>query len=437
LIDEFQDTDSVQYKIVRTISKKKNGESIPVTVVGDEDQCIYTWRGAESENLNAFIRDFPNAKIYKLEQNFRSSANIESLANKLVSNNTNTLDKNLFSELPDGKIRYIQNYDEREEARMTAMQINAEHRKGKPWGSFAILMRMNATSRDFERQFREFGIPHIIWGGFKFFERAEIKSTINYLRVLVNPRDDGAVVDILNFPRRGVGDGSVEKLRNYATENGVSMLEAVECASNGNPKLSSKAFAGVKEFMSVYNNLKSIQKSFSLFDLGASLISTIGLDNHFKQSGKDEDEDRLENVYQLEQDIKSWANDNPMGTLNDYLQTVALVQDADNGDGDSVVISTVHSAKGLEFENVFIIGMEDGVFPLHRAKSSANDMEEERRLFYVAITRAIRNLYVSGCGSRFFQGQRNWATPSEFLIECELCKPSSNSGYGEDFCDDF
>jgi len=398
LVDEFQDTNEIQYKIVRILAEKHKN----IMVVGDEDQCIYTWRGATIENLNAFRRDFPDAKIYKLEENFRSSKNIVNIANKLVAENYNRIDKVLFSHLPDGKIEIKQCYDEREEARHIAMTIaTAHHRDRASYRDFAVLMRLNATSRSLEEQFRAFNIPHIIWGGFKFYERAEIKSVINYLRVLINPFDQVAVADALNFPKRGIGDVSVKKILAGDIEG-----------------LSAKAKQGYDNYLYVLNNLREIHDNFGLHDLAASLISTIGIDQTYK-TGKEEDLNRLENLYQLEQAIKSFAESNPTATLSGYLQSVSLVQDTDSGNkDDSVIISTVHSAKGLEFKNVFVIGLEDGLFPLHRAKQSSSEMEEERRLLYVALTRARRGLYLSYCMSRFYQGDRRYSRPSQFLEEC-------------------
>ena len=409
LVDEFQDTNDTQYQIVKILAQKHKN----IMVVGDEDQCIYTWRGACAENLNSFLSDFPSARIYKLEQNFRSCKNIVSLANKLVSNNLARLDKVLFSDIPNGKISLNKYFDERHEARTIAMMIaSAHHNQGIPYSEFAILMRLNATSRSFEEQFRALGIPHIIWGGFKFYERAEIKSAINYLRILVNPRDETALVDALNWPKRGIGDGTVQKLKDHAPR----LLDAVLDP----PKLTVKATQGLKDFADVYNQLKNMHENFSLHDLAMSIIPTIGLDAMYA-TGKEEDLSRLENLYQLEMAIKSYAMENPTAKLGDYLQTVSLVQDTDGDHGnDKVVISTVHSAKGLEFENVFIIGLEDGIFPLHRAKFNDNEMEEERRLLYVAITRARKNLYLSHCESRYFQGSRTFARPSIFLSDCQL-----------------
>jgi len=425
LVDEFQDTNAVQYKIVQMLAREHHN----LMVVGDEDQCIYSWRGANAANLTSFLQDFPGALVYKLEENFRSSKNIVSLANDLVCNNSQRLDKVLFSKLPDGKIRINQYFDERHEARTIAMQIASEHHnRGTQYSDFAILMRLNATSRNFEEQFRAFNIPHIIWGGFKFFERVEVKSALNYLRVLVNPRDEAATADILNFPRRGLGDSTVEKLRTMATENGQTLLETVRQIPNIRPApLPKKALEGIRNFIGVFDALSEMHRNFNLHDLAGSLIATVGLDEMYS-TGKEEDQSRLDNLHELVEAIREYTKQNPGTTLTQYLQTVALVQDTDeNGNSDQVVISTVHSAKGLEFENVFIIGLEDGIFPLQRAKQSFNDLEEERRLLYVAITRARKNLYLSHCASRYHQGSRLYQRPSQFLCDCGLAKRSEIS----------
>ena len=415
LVDEFQDTNVIQYKIAaRLAAVTKN-----LMVVGDEDQCIYTWRGASIDNLASFRRDFPGAKVYKLEENFRSSKNIVALANKLVANNLNRLDKVLFSNLDDGVIEVKTCFDEREEARTIAEKIAGEVQRGRAgYNDFAVLMRLNALSRVLEEQFLANNIPHIIWGGFKFYERAEIKSVVNYLRVLVNPRDEAALTDIINFPKRGVGEASIVKLR---AADETALYDKLAGIDRYRDILPAKAVAGIKNFWFVLNNLRETYEGFGLEALGGELVSTIGLDALFKASKKEEDLNRLENVYQLEHAVKTFAADNDDATLAMFLQSVSLVADADGANpDDSVIISTVHSAKGLEFKTVFVVGLEEGLFPLSRAKNSAAEMEEERRLLYVAITRAKRRLFLSHCSSRFFQGKSNDFLPSEFFEEMDL-----------------
>jgi DNA helicase-2/ATP-dependent DNA helicase PcrA len=412
LVDEFQDTDGIQYQIVKILAKKHRN----IMIVGDEDQCVYTWRGAEVENLNSFLKDFPEAKIYKLEENFRSCNNIVELANRLVSHNTNRIDKVLFSRLGSGKIRPLQYRNEREEALMIAMQISNEHiSKGTPYSKYAILMRLNATTWCFEEQFRAFKIPYVIWGGFKFYERAEIKSTINYLRALANERDNLAFAEILNFPKRGIGDSSIEKLRTHANEIGITLYNAIL----NPPKLPTKALNGIREFVKIYKDLRALYVNNSFSKFASSFIETIDLKSAFDEDD-DEDLSRLENILRLKKEIMEYAKTTD-ANLDEYLQSVSLIQDADNDNTtDKVIISTVHSAKGLEFDNVFVIALEDGIFPINRAYESKSEMEEERRLLYVAITRAKQSLYLSHCNSRFYHGSYKTMSPSMFLYECDM-----------------
>jgi DNA helicase-2/ATP-dependent DNA helicase PcrA len=420
LVDEFQDTNLIQYKIAKTLAVKHGN----IMCVGDEDQCIYTWRGASIENLNLLKRDFPNLTIYKLEQNFRSAQNIVDLANRVVSKNNNRLKKVLFSELSNGIIETKEYYSERDEASAVVLSIlNAIKTGGYKYNDFAILMRMNALSRAFEEQLLSYNIPHIIWGGFKFYDRAEIKIVLGYLRALVNPRDSVALFDVINFPRRGVGDSSMDEIRRlialYPDKTPYDIVRDIGCY---NGDFSKKALSGIKQFTAIIENLREINDSFGLFELAASLVGTIGLDEVYKSKSAD-DPDRLENVYQLEHAIKQFAGENPGATLAQYLQNVSLLSDADTKEqGDAVVISTIHSAKGLEFNHVFIVGLEDGLFPINRAKNSEAEMEEERRLLYVAITRARRFLSLSYCRSRFMHGERRDNVPSLFLRQVDLAR---------------
>ena len=419
LVDEFQDTNLIQYKIARYLA----GEHKNIMVVGDEDQCIYTWRGASIKNIKLFEQDFENVETYKLEENFRSSKNIVELANHLVGHNSNRIKKTLFSSIPDGKISIGQCYNEKEEAQRVAEFIVSQVKGNKhqqtdetnknKYSDFAILMRINALSRNFEEQFLAYNIPHIIWGGFKFYERAEIKSVINYLRLLVNNRDDVALFDIINWPRRGIGDASIEKIKSLGNP-----YEIVVDIDKHAEQFTKKTLGGIKSFVHTLKSLREINDSFGLFELGGSLISTIGLDSMFDKK-KEEDLNRLENIYQLEKAIKDFACDNEGATLTQWLQSVSLVSGDDNASGDdAVIISTVHSAKGLEFKTVFIVGIEDGIFPLARSKNSEDEMEEERRLLYVAITRARERLYLSHCSARFLHGERKMCLPSVFLKQC-------------------
>ena len=419
-VDEFQDTNDVQYKIVELIAREHKN----IMVVGDEDQCIYTWRGASTQIINHFRRDFPDYKIYKLEQNFRSSRNIVTLANRLVANNKNRLEKVLFSDIDDGVIVCQNCYNEREEAQRVVEKIVTEVRAGRAqYSDFAVLMRINALTRHFEEQLLAYNVPHVVWGGFKFYERAEIKTVVNYLRILVNPRDDVALFDIINFPRRGVGASTIEKIKEIATNEKLSCFEVIQNAEKYN--LPKKAVAGIQDFVRVIQKLRDMNDNFGLFSLGGCIIATIGLEDTFDKRKEDE-MNRLENIYQLERAIKDFACENPDTDLSAWLQNVSLISDQEITSGgvqrddsaNAVVISTVHGAKGLEFKTVFVVGMEDGLFPLARSKNSDAEMEEERRLLYVAITRARERLFVSYCSSRFLHGEVKNLLPSLFLKQC-------------------
>jgi len=415
LVDEFQDTNAVQYMIAERVARAHGN----IMVVGDEDQCIYSWRGASVKNISLFRRDFnreQGVSIYKLEENFRSSKNIVELAGKLVANNSNRIEKVLFSNRKDGVINLKQSLSERDEARDIAEMIAYSVQTGDAkYSDFAVLMRINALSRDFETQFLNYNIPHVVWGGFKFHERAEIKSLKNYLRVICNPLDSVALLDIINWPRRGVGEASIEKISELS--GGADLYNTIMNIDSHAAAFPKKTLAGIKNFSNAVNTLSEIYNSFGLFELGSSLISTLGLDTYYDKKKEDE-LSRLENLYQLEKEIKDFAADNSGATLSQYLQSVSLASGDELTGGDAVTISTVHSAKGLEFKTVFIAGLEDGLFPLSRARNSEAEMEEERRLLYVAITRAREKLYLSHCIQRFMHGRTNFCIPSPFLNQC-------------------
>ena len=409
LVDEFQDTNATQYEIVRRLAfGKKN-----IMVVGDEDQCIYTWRGASIENLNRFINDFA-PRVFKLEQNFRSGKPIVDLANKLIGNNTNRLCKVLFSEIESGNVVFKQYYDDKDEARRIVETILARQTRNESLNDFAILMRINALSRSFEEQLNLYNVPYVVWGGFKFYERSEVKIALSYLKVLVNSLDNVATEDALGFPKRGVGEASIEKIAKHATETGQTMLQAMTCPKLGLP---AKAISGIGEFRSVIDKLTEIHNEHGLEGIAAEFLDITKLARAYK-TGKEEDERRIDNLYELMGAVKQFAKDNPEANLSQYLQSVSLNVGEGEESNDRVVISTIHSAKGLEFKHVFVVGVEDGIFPLERCKSSLSEMEEERRLLYVAITRAKQTLQLSYATSRYHRGNRTQQVPSKFLGEC-------------------
>ena len=405
LVDEFQDTNTPQYLIAQQLAwKHKN-----LMAVGDEDQCIYTWRGASSKNLKLLMSDFPDTKIYKLEQNFRSCKNIVDLASGLVCNNKARIDKKLFSEIPDGVVLHNKYYSDTEEAQKVVEKIDYYVDNGlATYSDFAILIRINALSRLFEKEFRERRIPHVIWGGFKFYERAEVKALLYYLRLIANPNDDVAFTESVNFPRRGVGNATIDKIIASAKEQGVNCQTAATKIEN----------KGLRAFKQVMKTLREAYENDGLEGLAANLIPATGLEKHYNELKNEDGTSRIKNMYGLVADMQTLVNKNKDATLQDFIEQVALISNSADEEGDDkVIISTIHSAKGLEFKHVFIVGMEEGIFPLSRAEASPSEMEEERRLLYVAITRAMYGLDVSNVMTRNYYGKYTYMNPSRFLME--------------------
>lgn len=411
LVDEFQDTNEIQYEIVSLLAQKHRN----IMVVGDEDQCIYSWRGASVENINRFRTDFPETRIYRLEENFRSSGNIVKLASDLVSKNNNRIEKKLFSNINDGLIKYEDFYDDKQEAQGIVSHILETRRNGGSWSDSAILMRINALSRRFEEYLRIHNIPYVVWGGFKFYERAEVKIVLDYLRLLVNPDDEVALFNVINFPKRGIGDACHTKIKAYAREHNLTAYQVVEQIELYDTGIPTKTVKAVQSFANVIRQLKSLLKQ-GLLALADEIVDITGLQNHYENE-KDDSESRLENIYQLCGSIREFATANPVADLSSYLQSVTLAGGEDPNATDHVVISTIHSAKGLEFKNVYIVGMEDGLFPSYKSQYNDEVLEEERRLLYVAITRAMRNLNISYARARFLNGEISRTIPSSFLME--------------------
>ena len=420
LVDEFQDTNKVQYDLVKLLAGKYKN----IFVVGDEDQCIYTWRGANFSNIFDFQKDFDNVKVFKLERNYRSTKKILNLANALIKKNKSRLDKNLWTENEGGKepeVRLV--YDEKEEAEIVAREIYDLVQSGEyKFSDFAVLTRLNALTFPFEEKFLSYNIPHRIFGGFKFFERAEIKNIISYLRLFLNPRDDVSFSRIANFPKRGIGDGALNAVSSLASQNDCSMFEAVLKLEQfgAQPAL-------IKKFEKFKNTFISLLSSFeevSLYDFVSNVINKFEILSAYS-SGSEDDIDRKLNIDNLLASVKQFSENNPSGTLLDFLESVTLVSDIDTMDDEqnAVTIATVHSVKGLEFRYVFIIGLEEKIFPISRAYDNPDDMEEERRLMYVAITRAKENLMLTRCKTRFLYGRREYEIDSRFLKELGLSKP--------------
>lgn len=413
LVDEFQDTNIVQYELVRLLSSKHKN----VFVVGDEDQCIYTWRGASYKNIARFVKDFENVKMFKLETNYRSTPNILSLANSLISHNTSRIEKVLKSVKNNGSQPEFYNaYDEQEEANFVISKINFLIReKGYKYNDFAILMRMNALTLAFEQALLSYNMPYKIYGGFKFYERAEIRIVLSYLKLFVNPQDEIALLRVINFPKRGIGDGAIGALREVANENGVSLIDVILNLEGYEFKSSLKQkFEG---FANIYKSLLSDYETMPLGEFAAEVVKRFDIKSAYNINIEEEYFKQI-NIDQLCSSISEFGEKNIDLRLGDYLESVTLMSDIDNMDSsENVTVATVHSVKGLEFPVVFVIGVEDGIFPISRAFDRHDDMEEERRLMYVAITRAKDRLFISHTTSRYLFSRRAYQKPSRFLSE--------------------
>lgn len=411
-VDEFQDTNEVQYGLVRMLA----GNNGNVFVVGDEDQSIYGWRGANVTNIQKFIEDF-GAKIYKLERNYRSTKNILDLANNLIKNNTSRIDKKLWSSLGDGETPVVYKaMSEGGEADFVANTIsNYITTKGYRPHDFAVLMRVNALTRTLEQRFMQRNIPYKVYGGFKFFDRKEVKDVIAYLRVLSNPADDEAVMRIINFPKRGIGETTIARLGEYAANSGKKLYEII--ASGDYPGLSAATSSKIRSFAELMEKLSEYKCSSDVAELTEKVIELADIKSAYEEDSEENTARKL-NI----DDFVSSAHEfvkNRGGSLDDFLQEVTLYTEGDAETSDCVFLSTVHSAKGMEFRCVFVIGVEEGLFPLARANDDIGEMEEERRLMYVAITRAKEKLFVTFCSSRFMYGENKYCRPSRFLGEMD------------------
>lgn len=418
LIDEFQDTNKVQYQIFKMLGEKYRN----IFVVGDDDQSIYSWRGAEAYNLKKFQTDFPDCNLFKLEQNYRSTKRILDVANEVISYNTNRFDKVLWTDNEQGvKAQLFNAFNERDEAYYVAEQI-ANLRAVNPsyrYHDFAILMRVNALSRSFEQQFQQNRIPYKVFGGFKFFERKEVKDVLAYMRLVHNPYDAEAFVRALNVPlRRGIGDATVNKLRDLSAEYACPMLEVISDERNLD-SLGKAATAKLTAFYDVIADLRKVAQTDTVANFVSYLLSSL----NFRQTYLDaEDEDRALNIDELEASVREFQQANPNATLQDYLETVSLDNDVDDKNeiqSDYVTIATIHAVKGLEYKVVFVVGLEEGIFPGSRASYSLEGMQEERRLMYVAVTRAEKRLYLTKTNSRFLWGQYKRNAPSKYYREVE------------------
>ncbi len=414
LVDEYQDTNIAQYQFVRLMTGNKRN----LCVVGDDDQSIYGWRGADIRNILEFEKDFPDCRVIKLEQNYRSTANILDAANQVIAHNSGRKEKALWTQDdPGDKVGLYHAMDERDEAAFTALMSKKLMSQGVRAGEIAVLYRTNAQSRVIEEAFVRAGVPSRIYGGQRFYDRKEVKDLIAYMRALVNPDDDVSVRRIINEPKRGIGDTTIEKLLVYAEENGMSLMAAVlDCENSG---LSAAAANKVKVFSDLMLALTEAMYTLPITEFTAALIEQTGYVKALEASRTEENQSRIENIRELEGAVSEYQKLNPEGEMTDFLENVALITDIDNLNQTSgaVTLMTLHSAKGLEFDAVFLVGMEEGVFPLTRAMFDETALEEERRLAYVGITRAKKKLYLSHAHTRMLYNARNANQLSRFVSE--------------------
>ena len=416
VVDEYQDTSIAQFNLVRLLA----GGSNNVCVVGDDDQSIYKFRGATIENILNFEQVFKGAKTIRLEQNYRSTSNILNAANSVIKNNAGRKGKTLWTQNGNGeKVHHYTASNEQDEASHLADIIGEHLREGAHLRDHAVLYRMNAQSNPIETYFARAGIPYRIVGGQRFFDRKEVKDINSYLAVIVNPRDDVRLRRIINEPARKIGATTIEKIGDLAAKNGVPMLEIIGHVREY-PELQ-RAAAPLEKFYEIYRELCDLSVTLPLDEFAGEVVKKSGYEAMLKAQ-KGEGQTRLENLGQLISSVKTYVDQNGEdATLAGFLEEVALISDLDSydQDADSVTMMTIHSAKGLEFPYVFVVGMEDGVFPGDMARYNEEDMEEERRLCYVAITRAKKELYLSSSRSRLIFGQTRRNPPSTFLSEID------------------
>jgi len=416
LVDEFQDTNAIQYAWLRLLAGK---EGIPF-VVGDDDQSIYRWRGARVEHIHQFQQDFPKSSVIKLEQNYRSTATILSAANAVIANNDSRIGKNLWTEGGDGDaIRLYAAYNERDEADFVVGRLRDWSDQGNLRADAAVLYRSNAQSRVLEESLINAGLPYRVYGGLRFFERAEIKDALAYLRLIQNRNDDSSFERIINRPTRRIGARTVETMRAYARANSCSMWQAAGAAASGT--LGSKAASSVVVFLNLIESMARDTAHLELQEKVDQVIQGSELIGFFQKEKGERGETRVENLEELVSAAKSFKVDTAeeMTPLDAFLSHAALEAGEGQAEAweDCVQLMTMHSAKGLEFPLVFLCGMEDGLFPHQRSVADPNGLEEERRLCYVGITRAKQTLYITYAEQRRLHGMDSFSQPSRFIAE--------------------
>lgn len=419
MVDEYQDTNFSQYLIVKKLAAINEN----LCVVGDDAQSIYGFRGANIQNILNFQKDYPDVKVYKLEQNYRSTQNIVNVANSIIANNKNQLEKTVFSENDIGdKIKITRSFSDNEEGKNVAESIAQERANlSLNWSDFAILYRTNAQSRSMEEALRKLNTPYKIYGGLSFYQRKEIKDLIAYFRLTFNPSDEEAFKRVINYPARGIGKTTIDKIILAADQHNDTMFNII---SGANQYLDNRAALAVNNFATTIQSFAAVAKNNNAYDAALHIAQHSGLLKDLYDDKSVEGLSRYENIQELLNGIKEFSEreDIENCSLDIFMQDVALLTNDDNDKGnnkDTVSLMTIHSSKGLEFSQVYIVGLEENLFPSQMSLNSRSDLEEERRLFYVAITRAEKKLHISYATSRFKFGTLINCEPSRFLDEIE------------------
>lgn len=413
MVDEYQDTNQVQYKLVHLLS----GKTRNLCVVGDDDQSIYRFRGATIENILNFEKDYENATVIRLEQNYRSTQSILDAANALIKNNLGRKGKNLWTDQGAGdKVLSNRCRDESSEAQLVCAKIQEFAQNGIPFSEQAVLYRMNAQSSNVERALVRAGVPYRIVGGHKFYERKEIKDVMAYLQVIVNPSDSIRLKRIINEPKRGIGDATIQHVERIAASLNIGLVDVMRNA--GKYEATAKKASSLGSFVGLIDDLTASAKLLPLPELLDEIMEKTSYRSYLKSQGH-EGESRLENIEELKTNLMHYQQENPEGTLSGFIEEVALYTDLDsvNDSEDKVTLMTMHSAKGLEFKNVYIVGAEENIFPSYLSANSEAELEEERRLAYVAVTRAKEHLLISHAAQRTLFGRTSRNMPSRFLRE--------------------
>lgn len=425
LVDEYQDTNHSQYMIIKKLASKHGN----ICVVGDDAQSIYSFRGARIENILNFQKDYPDHKVFKLEQNYRSTQNIVDAANSIIARNKRQIHKKVFSEKEKGAlIKVMSAITDNEEGYLVANEItDTRLRDHYQFADYAILYRTNAQSRIFEEALRKRNIPYKIYGGLSFYQRKEIKDILSYFRLVINPKDNEAFKRIINYPARGIGQTSLTKLEQFAAQNNLSIWEFATNVQLLLNEFNKGTAAKINEFVQVIQMLQEKLETLDAFGLASEIATASGITKDLYKDQSPEGVSRFENIQELLNGIQEFSisarEEGTPGKLANYMEDVALLTDQDNEkpeDNDRVTLMTIHSAKGLEFKNVFIVGVEENLFPsLQGGQQTVEDIEEERRLFYVALTRAEKNAYISYARQRYKWGKLEFCNQSRFIAEID------------------